>query len=109
MPDPCVPNADRWTALETELHTWRRAHPEATWVEIEAELDRRLDALRASLLGEVVTDAPGAAASCPHCGGPLVARGTRTRTVVTRGDQAIPLTRAYQTCPACGAGLSPPR
>lgn len=106
MSAPVLPNPDRWAAMKAELHTWRRAHPEATWVEIEAELDRRLHALRASLLGEVVTDAP-AATACPHCGGPLVHRGSQTRALVTRGDQTIPLTRAYQTCPACGAGLSP--
>lgn len=109
MSDAFVPDSQRWMELETTLHTWRQAHPEATWVEIEAELDRRRNVLRAALLGEVVGDAGDDPACCPHCGGPLQTRGTHTRTLLTQGAQPIPLTRAYQTCPACGAGLFPRR
>ena len=81
--------------MEAEVHAWRQAHPDATWVEIEAELDRRLDVLRAALLGEVVVDTPERTIPCPVCGGRLAGRGRRTRT--------------YATCPACGTGLFPPR
>lgn len=108
MPNPVVPDPDRWTDMEAGLHTWRRAHPEATWVEIETEIDRRLVALRADLLKEVATDLPVATERCPDCGGPLVSRGAHPRTVVTHGDQAVRFTRSYQTCTVCGAGLFPP-
>lgn len=109
MSDALVPDPGRWVALEADLRRWRRAHPDATWVEIEAELDRHLDALRADLLGEVATEVPAGLNRCPACGEALVARGSHPRTVVTHGDQTVRLTRSYQTCPACGAGLFPPR
>jgi len=102
------PDPDRWSVMEADLHTWRRARPTATWTEIEQEVDRQLDHLRAQLLGEVVTDTE-VAATCPTCGQPLQARGTRTRTVVTDGGETVTLTRFYQTCPVCGTGLFPPR
>lgn len=95
--------------MEADLHAWRRAHPRATWTEIETELDRRLDALRAAVLGEVVADTADAPSACPHCGTRLQRRGDQPRTVLTDGGAAVSLTRSYQTCPACGAGLFPPR
>ena len=97
------------TALATEVRTWRRAHPTATLTEIERELDVRLAAARAALLAEVAADAPEDEPRCPACGGPLVRRGDRTRTLRTTGDAPVPLTRPYLTCPACGTGLFPPR
>jgi YgiT-type zinc finger domain-containing protein len=51
----------------------------------------------------------GARAECPECGQPLTARGTQERTVVVQGEQAVRLRRRYGVCPACGAGLFPPR
>ena len=102
------PDPDRWSAMEADLHAWRRARPEATWTEIEQEVYRQLDHLRAELLGEVVTDTD-AAATCPTCGHALQARGDHDRTLVTDGDEAITLTRSYQTCPVCGTGLFPSR
>ena len=103
----------RWriavTAVEVDLRAWRRAHPAATLTEIEQALDARLDAARAGLLAEVAADVPAAEERCPACGGRLVRRGERTRTLRTRGDAPLELTRAYLSCPACGAGLSPPR
>lgn len=107
MPRSSAPDPDRWSTMETDLHTWRQARPAATWTEIEQEVDRHLDRLRAQLLGEVVT-ATEVAASCPACGHTLQDRGTRTRTLITDGDEEIPLTRAYQVCLACGSGLFPP-
>lgn len=97
------------TAVEAELRAWRANHPEATLTEIEQALDARLDLARAALLAEVAVDAPERLEPCPACGGALVRRGTRTRMVRTAGDAPLALTRAYLTCPACGAGVSPPR
>jgi hypothetical protein len=108
MPEPSTADPDRWSAMEADLHAWRRERPVATWTEIEQEVDRRLYHLRAQLLGEVVTDTDDVAV-CPTCGHPLQARGDHDRTVVTDGGEPLTLTRSYQTCPVCGTGLFPPR
>jgi hypothetical protein len=100
---------DRWSTVDAELLTWRHAHPEATFTELEAAVDARLDALRATLLGELAPEVPAAEERCPHCGSRLVRRGIHPRTLVTRGEQSVTLTRPYLTCPACGAGRFPPR
>jgi hypothetical protein len=97
------------TALAAEVRAWRRAHPEATLTEIEQVLDARLHAARAALLAEVAADAPEEPARCPDCGGRLARRGARTRTLRTTGDAPLELSRSYLSCPACGAGLFPPR
>src|SRR5829696_4069292 len=97
------------TVIAAEVRAWRRAHPDATLTEIERALDARLDAARAGLLAEVAGDLPDDAARCPGCGERPARRGTRTRTLRTRGDIPLALTRAYLRCPAGGAGLSPPR
>jgi len=97
------------TALAADLRRWRRAHPDATLTEIERALDARLDAARAGLLAEVAGDLTDDAARCPGCGERPARRGTRTRTLRTRGAVPLALTRAYLRCPAGGAGLSPPR
>jgi ribosomal protein S27AE len=101
------PDPDRWSTMETEVHAWRRERPDATWTEIEQEVDRQLDRLRAQLLGEVVTDTE-VTATCPSCGHAVQARGTHDRTIITDGGEEITLTRSYQTCPVCGGGLFPP-
>jgi len=100
------------------MDEWRGLHPRATFREIEAALDERLDALRARMLADVAL-ASGAAdmsgrpeegrARCPACGGRLRPRGKKERGVVTQGGQAVRLVRDWAECPACGAGLFPPR
>ena len=97
------------TALAAEFRAWRRGHPEATLTEIERELDARLAVARAGLLAAAAVDVPDGDPCCPARGGPLQRRGERTRTVRTVGDARVPLTRAYPICPACDAGVSPPR
>lgn len=99
---------DRWQHLEAELHTWRDAHPAATFTELEAAVDARLDALRATLLGDLASEGPITEERCPHCGGPLVTRGRHRRSLVTDGGQTVAVTRPYATCPVCGTGLFPP-
>lgn len=115
MADDLVPPPFGLSAFDAELRAWRVAHPEATLTEIEQALDTRLRALRADLLATLAaTDAPdasraGMATPCPACGRPVVARGRHRRTLTTTGDQPLPLTRRYATCPACGYGFFPPR
>jgi len=98
-----------------ELATWRVAHPQATFAELEAVVEERV---RAS----ACRDARPAAC---HCGRATIG-GDRCRSRplsgVWGGDASAgeahapcdggrrsfsPLTRAYAVCPVCGTGLSP--
>jgi len=103
----------RWRAaagaVEADLRAWHADRPDATLAEIEAALDARLREARAVLLADLARGAPGGARRCPACGGRLVRRGERTRTLRTHGEAPLALARAYLTCSACGAGLFPPR
>ncbi len=109
-----------WRRLSEEVMTglrdWRTAHPRATFAEIEAVVDERLNGMRARMLEDLAlasataqgTEAEGARPLCPHCGQPMQARGQQTRTVTIQGDQPVQLRRSYAVCPACGTGLFPP-
>jgi hypothetical protein len=102
--------ADRFATLEA----WRRAHPRATWEEIESAIDAQFAPLRARVVGDTVlvsdaADLGTAPAPCPECGTPLQPAGRHRRRARTEGDVPIELERAYGRCPACGAGGFPPR
>ena len=96
---------------------WRKAHPRATWAEIEAAVDEQINQLRAQLIQDLVLlgqekdwrelpeeERP----TCPTCGTPLWERGEQTRYLQTTGGEAVKLTRTYGTCPTCGVGFFPP-
>jgi hypothetical protein len=70
----------------TDIKEWRRAHPKATFVEIEDEEHPQ----------------------CPTCAVPLHARGKHKRTLQGNGGQSVTLNRTYGTCPTCGESLFPP-
>lgn len=100
------------------MRAWRAAHPRATLKEIEAEVDARLARLRAQVVQDAAQASPaadfrGAAARdrppCPACGAPLRAAGQHRRRLVTSQEQLVELERTYGRCPACGAGVFPPR
>lgn len=104
--------------VTAEMRAWRLAHPKATLREIERELDVRLNQMRARMIEDLVSTshaadwgvAPAAEIPrCPTCDHPLEETGTKVRTLQTHGGQDIHLERPYGTCPACGAGLFPPR
>jgi ribosomal protein S27AE len=99
------------------IREWRTGHPAATFAEIEAAVEERLNRLRAKLLEEVarcsrVADLEGRAARerppCPQCGGGLQLRGRQERKLTVPGNQQVHLWRSYATCSDCGAGLFPP-
>src|SRR6266700_7664169 len=86
---------------------WRKEHPKATWAEIEAAVDERMNQLRAQLIEDVVqmgeteewSQKPtGERPKCATCGKPLWARGEQSRWVKTHGGEAVKLTRMYGTC-----------
>jgi predicted RNA-binding Zn-ribbon protein involved in translation (DUF1610 family) len=102
----------------TGIKEWRLQHPRASLQEIEAALDERWATARARLLqdlalvsaaAKVDDGAVGERPSCPACGRSMEARGDEVRTLTTTYNQPITLTRSYAHCPACGAGLFPPR
>src|SRR3989475_6525168 len=81
---------------------WRKEHPKATWAEIEAAVDERINQLRAQLIQDVVQmGAREVWREMPEegrprgatCGKPLGARGEQTRYLQTNGGEAVKLTR----------------
>lgn len=100
---------DSVDAVRRSLAAWHATHPRATFAEIEAAVETELDALRAQLVEEQA----GATyheehPACSRCGATMVPRRRSRRTVITRGEDAVHLDRAYVVCPACGTGLFPP-
>ena len=98
------------------MKEWRQAHPKATLREIETALDDKLAKVRARMLEDVARVsraadlvASGERIACPQCGREMEARGQAERTLTTTGNQEVVLQRTYAVCPACGAGLFPPR
>jgi len=96
---------------------WRKEHPKATWQEIEAAVDERINQLRAQMIEDVVQmgesedwrqKPQGERPLCASCGKPLSARGAQTRWLQTNGGEAVKLRRTYGTCPDCGEGFFPP-
>lgn len=115
-------NATLWQQLTqdvtAEMRAWRLAHPKATLREIELELDARLQRMRARMLEDLAASSSAAdwaalpaaeVPRCPACDQPLADTGAKSRTLQTHGGQALTLERPYGVCPACGAGLFPPR
>lgn len=101
-----------------EMEAWRRAHPRATFAEIEGAVEEHLSDLRGQLIEDVVEASPstdlagrpaGERPRCPECGQAMEARGKRERAVTIRGNRTVRLQRSYAVCPACGAGVFPPR
>src|SRR5215212_9645385 len=115
-------NEQAWHRMTAEIMTgmreWCQAHPKATLREMQTELDRRWLRVRTRMLEDMAlasaaadwtTIPAGRPPACPDCGVPLQPRGTDTRTLQTHGGQDVILERQYASCPACGAGLFPPR
>jgi hypothetical protein len=95
---------------------WRKEHPKATWAEIEAAVDERINQLRAQVIHDVVQMGESEdwreipQEEPPRCatgGKPLVARGNQTRWLQTNGGEAVKLTGTYGACPGCGGGFFP--
>lgn len=111
-----------WEALSREelagMKEWRLQHPRASFREIEATLDRRLDRLRARVLRDTAGASdqadwrdlpPEERPKCPHCEEALISRGSKERRLQTQGGEELVFERSYGTCPRCGTGLFPPR
>jgi ribosomal protein S27AE len=109
-----------WQQLTAEVlsgfREWRERHPTATLSEIETALDERWARARARLVEDAALlsaaadlRATAARPACPECGERMQADGQEVRRLTTVGGQALTLRRSRARCPACGAGLFPPR
>jgi len=102
--------------IREQLRQWRRDHPQATFDEIDAEVEHQYAMLEAEVVAElsaagavgVVATQEPKVVTCPQCQSPMHRRGQRTRQVPTRRGRPAALTRDYYVCPACGTGLFPP-
>lgn len=114
-------SVEQWSrdaaSVWTGMADWRAAHPKATFSEIEAALDERLNRVRARVLADLAMASGAADVSavgaeerphCGRCGMALQARGQSERGVVTQGGAEVRLRRSYATCPQCGDGSFPP-
>jgi hypothetical protein len=113
-------SAERWGEgagpMWAELVAWREAHPKATFTEIEEELDRQLNRVRARVLGDLALASATAdlaargveRARCERCGVALRGQGREERGVVTQGGVEVRLERSYAACPRCGDRSFPP-
>ena len=113
-------SAERWGEgagpMWAGLVAWREAHPKARLTEIEAELDRQMNRVRARVLADLAlasatADLAASGAGRPGCergGVGLRAQGQEERGVVTYGGVEVRLARSYATCPRCGDRSFPP-
>ncbi len=101
--------------LRARLAMWRQAHPQATFDQIEDAVQQELARYQAQLVDELIQsgqDGAGDAAErpvCATCGERMRPCGRRAREVLCRLGRPVQVERAYYVCPACGAGLFPPR
>ena len=115
-------NEQAWHQITEEITSgireWRLQHPKATLREMEQELDARWLRARTRMLEDMALASTAAAWAdtsaaqhplCPECNTALHQRGMQPRTLQTHGGQDLTLDRSYGVCPACGAGLFPPR
>jgi len=98
-----------------ELADWQRAAPKATFAEIEDAVEEQVGQFRAHLIADLLNTRSAAEratderTTCPECGQAMEQRGEKERAVTVRGDLTVRFRRRQTVCPACRAGLFPPR
>lgn len=101
----------RYEQLTGEMIEWRREHVRATFNEIEDELDRRMNRLRAEMAADIAEAAEVAVEEevvCPACGERARLRGKKRRRLRTRGGEEVELERRHAICAHCGRAFFPP-
>jgi hypothetical protein len=94
----------------SDLSRWRRAHPRATFSEIEAARDELLRPVMAQVTADVSVDVPEEELRrCPVCAGHVRSSGKRSRELLGEGSLRVRLDRQYMSCAACGWAGFPPR
>jgi len=100
-----------------DMDDWQKAHPDATFLEIEEKSRELVSKLEAALIEKVALEREEESWKgrkeesrpiCPTCHVPLVSRGKRTRSLQGEQGREIKLKRTYGTCPKCGTSLFSP-
>jgi len=89
-----------WRGVSEEIITgmweWRDQNPQASFGEIEGELDLRLSEMRARMLADLAVASAKAdwesgseGVMCPNCGAALQPNGKKKRTLQTRGGREV--------------------
>lgn len=102
---------EQYQQVISEVAEWRRAHPRATFTEIERALDERLNRLRARMITDTIKvgqEEVEEQAHCPTCGQPAQKRGKKKRRLQTQGGENVTLEREHATCKQCGQAFFPP-
>lgn len=102
---------ERYEQVAVEMTAWRKGHPRATFNDIEDELDKRMNRLRAEMAADiaaandvVIEEEP----VCPACGQRARLRGKKRRRLRTQGGEEVVLERHHAICPHCGRAFFPP-
>jgi hypothetical protein len=98
-------------AMWVEFNAWYRAHPEATFDEMDSYLGEEGRGLLGMALQLILRQGDLGATPeghhCERCGGEMIFNGYPEKSVEgLKVDAEIP--RAYYVCPRCEAGLFPP-
>lgn len=102
--------SDSFARAAADLARWRKAHPRATFTEIEAARDRLLRPVLAQMTADVSQDvAEEELRHCPSCSARVRSAGSHRRELLGEGDLRIQLERDYMHCAACGWAGFPPR
>ncbi|MBA3517230.1 MAG: hypothetical protein H0T75_06230 [Rhizobiales bacterium] len=110
-----LPRSDRAESIaapsvQEAMRAWRARHPHATFAEIEVAATRQVAAVRAELIRSALESGePAIAPDCGACGRAMIRAGIQTRTIITSHQEAVTVRGQRYRCPACGAGLFPPR
>ena len=78
--------------------------------EIEVAIDERLFELRARMLADTAEGSgeKPREEKCPECGGRLMKKGKKKRSLQMREGREVELEREYMVCLECGRGIFPP-
>lgn len=102
---------EQYEQITEGVAAWHKQHPRATFSEIEAELDKRLNQLRAEMLADMAGAGEARAEQrplCPQCGRQATLRGKKRRRLRTQGGEEVVLERHHAICPHCGTAFFPP-
>ena len=113
-----MPGGPCGAKILSEVKEWRKAHPKATFVEIEDEMHRRMVQLEAELLQDTAQESSSRTwgketgrevPRCPTCQVPLQARGQHARTVPGNGGESVTRLSHLWNLPELRGAFFPPR